>query len=204
MIEFDKKISEWAVDKNFYYRRYSDDILLICHLSTSRKELSKVIDNELRELGLKLNSSKTTECYFVNGQLTKGSQPLQYLGFSFDGRKILVRSASFSRYLKKLKKRIRLLEGSANRLGTSKINLQKLHKRYSHLGKRNFISYCLRASAIMKSDSLRRQASRHWKVIHAWIKEATLRLQEIQKHKSSPKPPTLTYPSKSSASVRVK
>lgn len=179
LLAFDTEMSELAKKCGYDYRRYSDDILLVCPPATTMAEIEAVVSNRLGQLGLELNKNKSTESQFCEGQLLKTSNPLQYLGFSFSGGdSILVRSSSYSRYLKKLKLRIRHLAKDAEASQQSHIWRQDLYERYTHLGRRNFISYCKRASKIMNSNSLKKQASRHWKLIRELLRKKEEELVE--------------------------
>jgi hypothetical protein len=101
-----------------------------------------------------------------------GSSLLQYLGFVFDGKNVFVRSQSMARYMRRMKKRINLASKSARKHKAKKINKQSLFEDYSHLGKRNFIRYCLRAAKIMSSPTIRRQAGKQWKQLGRLIERA--------------------------------
>ena len=95
------------------YLRYCDDILLITPLEQKDKIAGK-IQRRLRNLRLSLNKDKTERCAFTidqQGVLTSSS-PLQYLGFTFDGRRTLIRSAAFARYSQKMKRAVRLAKAT--------------------------------------------------------------------------------------------
>ena len=50
--------------------------------------------------------------------------------------------------------------------------LKKLYKRYSYLGRRNFISYGYRAARIMGSPSIKKQLKPHWNRLRERISDA--------------------------------
>lgn len=101
LLNFDKAIIENVVqDMQGYYRRYSDDILLICKKDQA-ESVKKIVRNELDRCKLKLSDKKTEEFilklydYGKNGSklttfkvLNDGTEkqyPINYLGFQFYG-----------------------------------------------------------------------------------------------------------------------
>ena len=116
MIDFDKKISKMVGDAGGIYRRYCDDIIVIC-----QNDLAIELEKEIREkisinkdsegnAYLIINDSKTKRINFikesnrlsawkVNKELKKQHlESLQYLGFEFDGMNIFIRSGSIARF----------------------------------------------------------------------------------------------------------
>lgn len=95
MIPFDRQMKKLANEINGYYRRYSDDILWICDPSYKGRIL-KEVDAGLQERGGQLfrKDDKTDISYFRLGQ--NGTlicdKPFQYLGFTYNGKKRLIRS----------------------------------------------------------------------------------------------------------------
>ena len=92
----------------------------------------------------------------------------QYLGFEFDGKRVYIRSSSLSRYYRKMKKRVRRVayQTKYSKINRSKIYKKKIYEDYSHLGKRNFLTYTYRAAKIMNQQSIKRQVRKHWKILH--------------------------------------
>lgn len=168
MIEFDKKMNKFAKDNRAIYRRYCDDIIVICEIGNTQMFQAELIDlaksNELT-----INPDKTEITYFSKptGKLRGYKEPsfsnfrnLQYLGFEFNGENIYIRASSISRYKRRVASEIRECLKAAN--GNSSISnivfKRKLLKRFSSKGKRNFISYAIRsANEIMNSQTIKRQ-----------------------------------------------
>jgi hypothetical protein len=66
LLEFDKKIIENIVLKeNGFYRRYSDDIILICNVNTLEKN-KDYIENLIKESNLEISTEKTEKFIFKN------------------------------------------------------------------------------------------------------------------------------------------
>ncbi len=202
LIDYDEMMSQLAKEKGFSYWRYCDDILIVCdskdapemqqlaieeikryHLTiqdrkveiinfskNSKDHLRAFNQKKISAAGLKKLDEKNEQSFYKN---------LQYLGFEFNGKDIFIRSSSLSRYFRKMKARIsKTVKMAYSRKGAGdKIFLQKLLHRYTHLGKRNFLSYAYNASEEfyvnskgerregMNSKAIRKQLGRHLTIL---------------------------------------
>ncbi|MEP3073160.1 reverse transcriptase domain-containing protein [Maricaulis sp.] len=111
LLHFDIILSDYVNGKGGFYRRYSDDIIIILPekeigsrvLYKLRYELSKCGDD------LKIKDSKisivdfnvdSNECFrWVSGV---GKNGLEYLGFRFDGRSVFLRDKTVSNFFRKI------------------------------------------------------------------------------------------------------
>jgi hypothetical protein len=166
MFGFDYVMKNYMNDFNGKYFRYCDDMLFIVPVE-KEAEIQAFATVEIEKIGLSLNINKTEIRKFslCDDKLT-ADKNLQYLGFTFDGNNISIRSSSLARYSTRMRKGIRLakktmqkhnnilLESGRNERGLYK---KKLYSRYTHLGKRNFITYGLRAAKEMDSESIKKQ-----------------------------------------------
>ena len=173
LIDYDKEMYEKSIRERFVYRRYCDDILIICETSRATELKKYAIEKiAVNPYFLTVQDKKVETIYFKNNSKgiirafkrnkTKPNipakitalnekiyyKPLQYLGFEFNGQNVLIRSSSLSRYFRKM--RARIVKTVSMAYGTSsssdKIFLKQIFERYSHLGERNFISYAYNAS----------------------------------------------------------
>jgi hypothetical protein len=116
MYDFDREI----VDKypDVFYRRYSDDILIVCD-QNKVEEIQIFLFNLINESLLEIQPEKTNMATFRNGicvDVVDGSgekmrrKYVDYLGFEFYGDKILMRKKSFNKQKgkqeRKVKKRV--------------------------------------------------------------------------------------------------
>lgn len=170
LIEFDQLIYELSQKYDFTYRRYCDDLLIICDEKDSEK-LNNLLLVEIRKYDLKIQDRKTEIVKFMltsKGKIRsfnlkkikadgaiisevnekKYYKNLQYLGFEFNGQKIYIRPSSVSRYFRKMKGRIvkTISMSYSKKSKVDKILKKQLYRRYSHLGERNFLTYALNAS----------------------------------------------------------
>ncbi len=171
MLSFDREMLFFLAGLEATYFRYCDDILIICNLGDGNA-IYDFVDVALKKLKLELQHKKTEVREFrrVAGVL-HSDKPLQYLGFIFDGVREYIRSASFTRYHQKLKKKVRLARQSMVRINKLRaardeppreLFLKSIHRGYSYLGRRNFVSYGHRAARIMASKSIKKQLRSHW------------------------------------------
>lgn len=211
MLDFDQELTKIANDLGGLYRRYSDDILFICAPQNVNQVKATVQTYLEKELKLKIQNDKTQEVEFSRTNLSapwacctieKGvripNQPLSYLGFDFDGHRILLRQKSLSLYYRKMK---RMIRRGANYAFWAKLHNQhrgvkpkdawifkrKIYRSKSHLGAKkkkidgkvfwgNYISYAYTASKVMNSPNIRKQVKNHWRIIENTIQRHENRL----------------------------
>jgi hypothetical protein len=143
-IAINKQVSEWEG----LYRRYSDDMIVICDESYLG-DLVKLFDDKINERSLDIQHDKTQifkfshngiryECgqqYELNFHSHKN---LEYLGFEFDGYHSLIKSASLSNYYRRMKRSCNKSKFYAKTTGVSRVKGEifksRLYKRYSYLG----------------------------------------------------------------------
>lgn len=173
LIDFDEMMHQKAKQENFIYRRYCDDILIICdtdkaaelqnfaikrinedyHLTIQSKKV-EIIDfrfNSMNSIRAFKRDKKNT---IVPAKTDSSNEQrfyksLQYLGFEFNGVKTFIRSSSLSRYYRKMKARIdKSVSMAYSPNGKSdKIFQKQILERYSHLWDRNFITYAKKAAS---------------------------------------------------------
>lgn len=170
LMDFDKAVSAEIERSSGLYLRYCDDILVItdeAHVT----HIEQFITNYISKLKLTINAEKTQKIQFIDG-ICPQNKNLQYLGFTFNGEKILLRDAGLIRYYYKQRKAIRMLTAKQRRINAIRISkglpprtiyLKHLFHRFTHLGRRNYIRYALRAANILDSNVIRTQVSKHWK-----------------------------------------
>lgn len=179
MLEFDIWIKTIVQDRlGAIYRRYSDDIIVIC--SPKDKEYIKrsILLGIQRKCRLSINEDKVSVSHFFatpNGLTC--DNPLQYLGFEFDGQRAFIRGASIAKFYRNLKNSVKRdarkarqsARASAKKKRVPRHNMirkRKLHLRFSHHGgrgrKRNFYQYAKRASQIMDEPAIKDQLSQSW------------------------------------------
>lgn len=171
MFSFDEKLLAYASAIGAAYYRYCDDIILILPAAV-RDEVHATLLQLISEVQLEVQEEKTEERYFelVDGHLT-AKQPIQYLGFTFDGEHMRIRETSLCRYFERMRRGVRIAQNTKRKCDSNRISdgrsakplyLKKLYRKYSYLGRRNFVSYGSRAVKLMHSNSIRRQLKPLW------------------------------------------
>lgn len=207
LLEFDKYIVDELVTKsNCFYRRYSDDIAIIFNSLEEFVDWDEKIINKVSvsPLELKINRQKTVVSEFLleGSTLTcktktelscefSKNHALKYLGFEYDGRSVLLKPASLSKFYREMKMSIRRKANRANsairynkrhprrKKKDTKLHLSKLYSRFSHLGKNkaksNYLSYVDRASQVIypglngKDNPIKKQVRRAWSIFRKSI-----------------------------------
>ena len=123
LYNFDQVVFEYVVTKlGGFYRRYSDDILIICK-PHNVQEIKAFVINEIKKSKVRISEEKTEEYLFkpiqigknivritsikVEGEIQKIGVPLTYLGFEFYGEKTLIKSANLAKFYRRMKHAIR-------------------------------------------------------------------------------------------------
>lgn len=171
MLDFDERLRNDVIARGGEYIRYCDDILVITP-TPKAVGLAELVQHRLEELKLSVNPSKTeTTRFWPAGRTQRCDRPLQYLGFLFDGERILIRSAALAKFSGRMNQGVRLAKATAKSrnakrlmygLPIKSIYKRKLYDRYSHLGQRNFVRYGLRAAEILKSAAIKQQLRPLW------------------------------------------
>jgi hypothetical protein len=216
MSSYDESIKTYVTARNGIYRRYCDDILIICNTENAA-DIKTFAYEEIKRIELTIQCKKEEEILFKRNKYNKlisldankirnnnesineideikYYKPLQYLGFEFNGNKTFVRSSSLSRYFRKAKARVsKTIKMAYSPISKSdRVFTKKLLHRYTHLGKRNFVTYALNASrdeyivsaglkSGMDSTAIRRQMSNHVKKIKNDLVDKNLRRIEFKK-----------------------
>ncbi|WP_430389051.1 antiviral reverse transcriptase Drt2 [Dyella sp. 20L07] len=172
MLEFDKEVAAQIHAWGGLYRRYCDDIL--CAVPEKHAQDAKdLVQTAIKSIRLEVQEEKLEVRHF-GPEGTRLSRPLQYLGLTYDGVQILLRSGGIARYFSRLRSGVRVADLArtkiARRLGIPKsavpLKLRKVHR--GHLfdkDSRNFVNYAARAAAITGSKTITHQISRRWKAL---------------------------------------
>ena len=169
MIEFDKKMNNIAKENRGMYLRYSDDFILV--LENFEPKKTKTLYNEIQTIvnqaGQITLEPKKTNIYKYNESEVKCVNKIiidtenvpdiiNFLGFSFDGKKITIRSKTVTKYIYKMDRKIKKYIK-----GDNKITLKTIYNKFSTQGenivnkkgnKGNFITYVKRASNVFKNE----------------------------------------------------
>jgi hypothetical protein len=168
MLDFDLRMSRFAAERGGLYRRYADDILLVVPPEFS-EQVTPAVEACAAAEQLRLHPEKREQRDFASGQLTR--PPIQYLGLTFDGEQVLIRSSSIARYYRRMKAAVTAKAMRAT-AGSGELWSRALWTHYSHVSRRSFYGYARRISAATGAPAPLRQLRRHVRVLQAEIAAA--------------------------------
>lgn len=190
MSVFDIAIQKFVNTINGYYRRYSDDILVLVNSKDELDELLIIIEKELQSLKLELSKSKTICCKFSSTSCTfepcnfrdnySGNAEFQYLGFTYNGKNVLVRNGTIGAFWRDALRHIKKMVVN-NFKNKKRIPIAKIYGLYSHLSNReseygNFYHYIRKAQRIFEKDyyfgnevKIKSQMSKSWEILHKYL-----------------------------------
>lgn len=172
LLNFDNIIVKICRDIGATYYRYCDDVLIITP-PDRKAEAEYEVGAAVRTALLELQTSKSSIHYFELGAVCAG-KPLQYLGFTFDGRKVLLRNSGITRYYSRMRAAVRLAHRTriaSDRKSSSKTPLRtkKIFTKFTYLGRRSFLSYAFKSAKITNSSEMKKQVKPHWKKVTSEI-----------------------------------
>lgn len=174
MRSFDRDMVNICRENGGSYRRYSDDIAVVLPLGARIPHVIAIVEKLLAEYGLALSVKKTEVAHFKN-RLLASKRPIQYLGFTFDSKRTLIRPSSLDAYRAKMRRGIhaKIVAASQKRVPSYEIYKREALSRYTHLGKRrNFLRYAYRASDLLEAPEIRLQVKHHMTWFNrAWTHE---------------------------------
>lgn len=156
MMEFDAAVRTRCDQVGAFYRRYSDDILIICKPDDApaiEAEVLRLITAEKLEIA----PHKTEKTLFEKGRvIPRTSKAAQYLGFTFDESGSAIRESSLARQWRKMRRAVRRIKKVAEAEivagRASKAYTKRLRRRFTALQFRNFSSYGRRSAAAFGSE----------------------------------------------------
>lgn len=187
MIEADERIKKLVTTYSGMYRRYCDDIVIVIPLEDNidKIALRNTVEENILSIigeyeGLVVQKEKTEIYEYNNNQIYLFNEVQQedvprvskfdYLGFSFDGKKIQLREKSVFKYYSRVYKKIRIVNKYSAKYN-KKVYRKSLYQIYTHMGRDykgygNFISYAEKAHSEMSElpieSLIYNQIKRHW------------------------------------------
>lgn len=157
LLEFDKKILDTVVNQmGGYYKRYSDDIVIVCAPS-QMDVIRNFVESTIEESKVTISKDKTEKFIFrkiafgkkeprltsikISNDQENISAPLVYLGFEFNGQKTLIKSANLAKFYRRMissvkRKAKRAIKIAEQNPGTKPVIFRRqLYKLYMTKGK---------------------------------------------------------------------
>lgn len=184
MIDFDREMTAFCTGIGALYRRYSDDILVVCELPSARN-VEVRIETLLEAEMLQISKDKTEIVEFDPGETKlRFMRPAQYLGFTFHDEAAVIRPSSLSRQWRKMRKAVRRTREAAMKaiaLGkANKAYTKKLRRRFTSVATRNFSSYARRSAKLFAgNEKILRQLRKFERKVEIELRS----LKELEKGK---------------------
>lgn len=219
MLAFDQEIFDKVSSIGGLYQRYSDDLIIICE-QQYEDDVIKLIRGKIDKLvDLKIEPNKTKVFRFeeVKGKFTgfeideitkipNYNKTLEYLGFLYDGQRVLIKTSGFSKFYRSMKSSFNKSSSFAIHSKNPDRSLFKsrLYRRFTHRGAKrkliyrpsktdktiyektneyywgNYLSYINKANDTMKTingdNLIRRQSRKFWKKFNDLMKFHEARL----------------------------
>ncbi len=155
MLPFDQSIIKNLVkEKGCFYRRYSDDLVVVCSTDMI-EEVAQFVHKSIEEIDLVIERNKTEKyifkkdieklkCYKISEEKLIPNSFLLYLGFEFYGYKTLLKSANISEFYREMKESVKM---KRKRINSAKVKYltndetlykRKLYRLFSYRGKATY------------------------------------------------------------------
>ncbi len=220
MLEFDQEIFDIVSSIGGFYQRYSDDLIIICEqqfeddiIKLIRDKIDNLVDLKIEPKKTKIFRFEEVKGKFIGFEIdekTKApnhNKTLAYLGFSFDGQRVLIKTSGFSKFYRAMKSSFKKSTSLAIHSKNPDRSLFKsrLYKRFTHRGAKrkliyrpskadkkvyektkeyywgNYLSYINKANESMKSingdNIIKRQSRKFWKKFNDLMKFHESRLK---------------------------
>lgn len=220
MLDFDRDIFNDVSAIEGFYQRYSDDLIVICEQKYENDiiNLIRTKISTLTDLQIQPDKTKVFRFEDVNGSY-KGylinevskepnyNKTLEYLGFSYNGQKVLIKTSGFSKFYRSMKSTFKRSASLAlySKNPDKRIFKSTLYKRFTFKGAKrkliykpskensliyqktkefywgNYLSYVFKANSSFKrlngDNSIRKQSRKIWRKFHVLMKTHTRRLK---------------------------
>lgn len=154
LFHFDIIINNFMKKNKGIYRRYSDDMVIVCPLEI-KDQISNLIYEEIKKFKLEIQPAKTQIFQFkresnklVCGQefekIINWNKNFVYLGFEFNGQNVFLKSASLSNYYRKMKRTIRRAKHFSKNpfsINNNIIFKRRILKKFSYKGAKRTRKY---------------------------------------------------------------
>ncbi|MBO3097836.1 reverse transcriptase domain-containing protein [Gelidibacter pelagius] len=230
MLDFDQQVYDKVEGVGGYYQRYSDDLIIICDQKHEDDILLFIRDRVKNLAKLEIHPSKTKVYRFEEmGGVFKGfeidesskehnyNKCLEYLGFSYDGQRVLIKDSGFSKFYRSMKRSFKKSSSLAiyGKNPSKDLFKSRLYKRFTHRGAKrrliyhpskldpkkyvatkkydwgNYLSYIYKANdsmrSINQSDIIKRQGRRFWSRFHDLMQYHEKRIQRTHRSKVASK-----------------
>lgn len=149
MLDFDIDIFNRVNTINGFYQRYSDDMIIVCEQQFEDEVIELIRDKIKNLVNLEIKPDKTKLYRFenINGifkgfevdeisKIPNFNKTLEYLGFSYDGLRVLIKASGFSKFYRTMKSSIKRATSFAinSKNPDKSLFKSRLYKRFTYQG----------------------------------------------------------------------
>ncbi|MEP2280485.1 reverse transcriptase domain-containing protein [Maribacter sp.] len=155
MLDFDMLVYDKVEEREGYYQRYSDDLIIVCE-QKDENYFNSLIRSSIENLAKLDIQPKKTNIYRyenVDGEFKGGilnekleispNKHLEYLGFQYNGSKVKVKTVGFSKFYRSMKRAFRRGVHFAIKPENKNHDLfeERLFKRFTYKGAKRRLIY---------------------------------------------------------------
>jgi hypothetical protein len=219
MLDFDQEVQDFIDSDSVkgFYQRYSDDLIIVVPRDQQEeaiRRLRSLVDNKVN---LEIHPDKTKVYHFQNEDEKfigfevdehtgkKKNKTLEYLGFDYDGQRVLIKTAGYSKFNRSMKRSFKRGTSLAIHAKTTddKLHKSSLFKRFTYKGSKrrmvlngktktyrydwgNYLSYVEKANASFKEfnngDVIKKQSRKSWNRFNKLMKSAEAQIEDSKKN----------------------
>lgn len=219
MLDFDQNVQDYINSVNGFYQRYSDDLIIVVPREKQLEAINIIRTLVDKKVNLEIHVDKTKMYHFqyidekfkgyeIDENTSKiKNKKLEYLGFEYDGERVLIKTAGYSKFNRSLKRSFKRATSLAIKAKSTDDTIHKgaLYKRFTYKGAKrrmihnkntktyrydwgNYLSYVEKANASFKSfnngDCIKRQSRKSWSSFHKLMKKSFKQIQQNKKVKT--------------------
>ena len=192
MLDFDAKVYKETSNRNAYYQRYSDDLIIVCDQKDEiffydliREEIEKKAYLDIQKskthiYRYELDLNNTLIGGIVKGGIVQTNKQLEYLGFVFDRGKVRVKSSGFSKFYRKMKRSFRRGIHFAKKahIPSNSLFEGRLYKRFTHVGAKRRLKWIADSTS---PTGYKRTTIYDWGNFISYLNKANLVMFKINK-----------------------
>ncbi|MBJ7881872.1 reverse transcriptase domain-containing protein [Gelidibacter salicanalis] len=215
MLDFDQEVQNFidSDDVKGFYQRYSDDLVIVVPREKQQEAIDHLRALVANKVKLEIQPEKTKVYHFQQqaGQF-KGyevdevtnkekNKALEYLGFEYDGQRVLIKTAGYSKFNRSMKRAFKRASSLAINAHTTDDEIYKssLFKRFTYKGAKrrqiyngktktyrydwgNYLSYVEKANVSFYEfnggNSIKKQSRKSWARFHVLMVNAIKKIEE--------------------------
>ena len=217
MLDFDQEVQDFMDSDSVhgFYQRYSDDLIIVVPREKQEEAIKRLRTLVAEKVNLEIHPDKTKVYHFQEKEgKFKGyevdektgeekNKTLEYLGFEYDGQRVLIKTAGYSKFNRSMKRAFKRAASLAIYADTTddKIHKSALYKRFTYKGSKrrmvfngktktyhydwgNYLSYVEKANASFYDfnggHNIKKQSRKSWSRFNVLMSRT---IRKVTRHK---------------------